>query len=65
MSKTNLLLIALLTGMLTFAIYSYRQSQPPDAEQIARCNEQAAAMPESTPEEINRSINSFVECLEQ
>jgi hypothetical protein len=65
MSKTNLLLIALLTGLLTFAIYSYRQSQPPDAEQIERCNAMAAELPESTPEEINRNINSFVECLEQ
>lgn len=65
MNKLNLLLIALLTGTLTFAIYSYRQSQPPDEEQIAQCNEEVAGMPENTREEINRSINTFVDCLEE
>ena len=65
MSKLNLFLIALLTGILTFAIYTYRQSQPPDREQIERCNELVAHMPENTQEEINRSINTFIECLEE
>ena len=53
-----------LTGVLTFILYRYHQAQPPDAAQIARCNELASAMPESTPEEINRSIHAFHECLE-
>ena len=65
MNKLNLFFIALLTGTLTFAIYKYRESQPPDQEQIERCNELAAQMPENTQQEINRSINTFVECLEQ
>ena len=65
MTKTNLLLAALLTGLLTFAIYTYRQSRSPDAERIAECNERVKGMPESTTEEINRSINTFMECLEE
>jgi hypothetical protein len=65
MNKLNLLLIALLTGTLTFAIYTYKSSRPPDQEQIERCNERVAYMPENTQEEINRSINAFIECLEE
>ena len=65
MHKSTLFLIALVTGILTFAIYSYRQSLPADEEQIERCNALADEMPENTREEINRSINTFVECLEQ
>jgi hypothetical protein len=61
----NLFLIALLTGTLTFAIYTYKTSQPPDREQIERCNERVADMPEDTQEEINRSIHTFMECLEE
>ena len=65
MNKLNLFLIALLTGTLTFAIYTYKSSRPPDLEQIERCNERVAHMPENTQEEINRSINAFIECLEE
>ncbi len=65
MNKLNLFLIALLTGTLTFAIYTYKTSQPPDREQIERCNERVAQMPENTQEEINRSINTFIGCLEE
>ncbi len=65
MNKLNLFLVALLTGTLTFALYTYKTSQPPDQEQIERCNEEVAHMPESTQEEINRSINTFIECLEE
>jgi len=64
MNKQNLLLISLLTGLLTFALYSYHGAQPPDQEQIERCNEMVDRIPENTREEINRSINSFLECLE-
>jgi len=65
MRKSTLFLIALVTGILTFAIYGYRQSQPADEEQIERCNERVADMPEDTQEEINRSIHTFMECLEE
>jgi hypothetical protein len=65
MNKLNLFLIALLTGTLTFALYTYKTSRPPDQEQIERCNEEVAQMPENTQEEINRSINTFIECLEE
>jgi len=64
MNKQNLLLVALLTGLLTFALYSYHEAQAPDQEQIDRCNELVEQMPENTREEINRNINTFLECLE-
>lgn len=64
MTKGNLLLIAALTGVLTFVIYNFRQNRAPDAQRIAECNARVEGMPESTREEINRSINTFTECLE-
>ena len=36
----------------------------PDEEQIERCNELVSQMPETNQQEINRSINTFLECLE-
>ncbi len=65
MNKLNLFLVALLTGTLTFALYQYKTSLHPDREQIERCNEEVAQLPENTQEEINRSINTFIECLEE
>lgn len=55
--------LTLVTGALTYALYRYQRSQPPDQEQIDRCNELADQMPESNQEEINRSINTFLDCL--
>lgn len=55
--------LTLVTGVLTYALYAYHRAQPPDQKQIERCNELAAGMPESTQEEINRSINTFLDCL--
>jgi len=56
--------ITLALGVLTYVLYQYHESQPPDQEQIERCNELVKDMPESTEAEINRSINTFIECLE-
>ena len=55
--------LTLLTGLLTFVLYRYHDSQPPDQERINRCNELADQMPENNQEEINRSINTFLDCL--
>jgi hypothetical protein len=65
MNRRLVVYLVLLTAVLTWTIYLYRQSQPPDEEQIARCNERVEDMPETTREEINRSINTFLECLEE
>ncbi|MDT8386506.1 MAG: hypothetical protein RQ736_03280 [Thiogranum sp.] len=58
------ILATLLLAVFTLVFYRYQSAQPPDAAQIERCNEQVNEMPESTPEEINRSIHAFYECLE-
>ncbi len=57
--------IALLTGLLTYVLYQYHRSQPPSQEQIERCNERASKMPERTEEEINKNINTFLDCLSE
>lgn len=63
MNKKIFVSLVLLTSMLTWVLYEYHRSQPPDQEQIERCNELANAMPENTPQEINKSINTFLDCL--
>ena len=55
--------LALLTGVLTYVFYHYHASRPPDSEDIERCNALADAMPEGNEAEINRSINTFLDCL--
>jgi hypothetical protein len=65
MNKKLLIYITLLTGLLTYVLYQYHRSQPPDQEQIERCNERVSKMPESTEEEINKSINTFLDCLSE
>lgn len=63
-TRTLVLYLILLTGVLTYVLYRYHEAQPPDQAQIDRCNELVKDMPESTQEEINRSINTFLECLQ-
>ncbi len=63
MNKKLFVYILLVTGLFTYLLYNYQRSQPPDRERIEYCNEQVKDMPESTPEEINRSINAFMDCL--
>ena len=65
MNRKLFIYIALLTGSLTYVLYQYHRSQPPDQEQIERCNERVDKMPESTEEEINKSINTFLDCLSE
>lgn len=59
-----LIFASLLLAVLTYALYRYHDAQPPDAAQIERCQALADAMPASTPEEINRSLHTLHECLE-
>jgi hypothetical protein len=63
-TRTLVLYLILLTGLLTYVLYRYHESQPPDQAQIDYCNELVKDMPESTQEEINRSINTFLECMQ-
>jgi len=63
-SKTVFIYLAVLVGLFTYILYRYHESQPPDQQQIERCNELVSQMPEHSEEEINRSINTFLECLE-
>ncbi len=62
-SKTVFIYLTLLVGIFTYIFYRYHESQPPDQQQIERCNELVSQMPERNQEEINRSINTFLECL--
>jgi hypothetical protein len=55
--------LTLLTGLLTYVLYQYHRSQPPDQAQIERCNQLVSKMPEGTEEEINRNINTFLDCI--
>ena len=64
MSKYLVIYAILLTALLTYLLYSYHDAQPADAERIAECNKLVSEMPETTQEEINRSIHTFHECLE-
>jgi len=63
-TKIAFIYLTLLVGLVTFVLYSYRESQPPDQQQVERCNQLVSQMAESNEEEINRSINTFLECLE-
>jgi len=62
-SKTVFIYLAVLVGLFTYTLYRYHDSQPPDQQQVERCNELVSQMPERNAEEINRSINTFLECL--
>ena len=62
-SKTVFIGLTVLVGLFTYALYRYHDSQPPDQQQIERCNELVSQMPERNEEEINRSINTFLDCL--
>ena len=63
MNKKLVVYLIVVTGLLTYVLYRYNRSQPPDQEQIERCNQLVSKMPESTKEEINKNINTFLECL--
>lgn len=63
MSKKLLLYLLFVTGLLAYVFYLYHQSQPPDEAQIERCEELVKGMPENTQEEINRSLNTYLDCL--
>jgi hypothetical protein len=63
MNRKMLIYLIVVTGLLTYVLYQYHDAQPPDQEQIERCNELADQMPQNTEEEINRSINTFLNCL--
>jgi hypothetical protein len=62
--KAVLIQILLLTCLLAYVLYRYHESQPPDQEQIDHCNQLVEDMPQDTREQINRSINTFMECLQ-
>ena len=62
-TRTIVAWLIALTGVLTYVLYRYHESQPPDQEQIEYCEELVKDMPEGTQEEINRSINTFLDCL--
>jgi hypothetical protein len=62
-SKTVFIYLTVLVGLFTYVLYRYHDSQPPDQQQIERCNELVSQMPERNEEEINRSINTFLDCL--
>jgi hypothetical protein len=64
MTKKTYLYLLALTAALTYTLYRYHATQPPDQDQIERCNAMADAMPENTEQEINQSINTFLECLQ-
>lgn len=63
-TRTVVVYLSLLTAVLTYVLYRYHESRPPDQEQIDHCNALVEGMPEDTQEQINRSINTFLECLE-
>jgi len=63
MNKKLLVYLVVVTGLLTYMLYRYQRSQPPGQERIDYCNALVKDMPENTRDEINRSINTFRECL--
>jgi len=65
MNKKIFLYLLVITGLLTYVLYLYHRSQPLDQARIDACEERVKDMPESTQEEINRSINTYMECLQQ
>ncbi len=62
-NRKTLVYLTLLAGLLTYVLFRYHDAQPPGQAQIERCNELAEQMSANTREEINRSINTFLECL--
>ena len=62
-NKSIFIALSVLLALITYTLYRYHESQPPDQQQIERCNELVSQMPERNEEEINRSINTFLECL--
>lgn len=64
MKRRFIILATLLLAVLTLVLYRYHDAQPPDAAQIARCEALADEMPANTQEEINRSLHTLHECLE-
>lgn len=65
MNRKLLVFLLALTALLTYVLYQYKRSRPPDAAQIERCEERVKGMPESTQEEIDRSINTYLDCLRE
>jgi preprotein translocase subunit YajC len=63
-TKSAFIYLTLLVGLFTYLLYRYQESQPPDQQQLERCNELVNQMPENDEKEINRSINTFLDCLE-
>lgn len=65
MNKKLFVYLVVVTGLLTYVLYRYQRSQPPDRAQIERCEERVKNMPEDTQDEINRSISTYLECLKE
>lgn len=65
MNRKLFVYLMALTGLLTYVLYQYHRSQPPDRAKIEECNERVSKLPERTEEEINRSINTFRDCLSE
>ena len=63
MTRSTLLYLMLLVGLLTWLLYNYHRSRPLDEERIEYCNELVSGMPERNEDEINQSINRFTDCL--
>jgi hypothetical protein len=63
MNLKTLFYLLLVTGVLTYTLYTVRSSRAPDPEQIQRCNELVSDMPEDTRQEIDRSISRFLDCI--
>lgn len=65
MNKKMFIYLLVITGLLTYGLFLYHRSQPLDQARIDACEARVKDMPESTQEEINRSINTYMECLRQ
>lgn len=65
MNKKLFLYLLVVTALLTYVLYRYHRAQPPDEAKIEECEERVKDMPESTQEEINRSINTYMDCLRE
>jgi len=63
LKKSTLVYLTLIVGVLTWLLYSYQRSGPPDEARIEYCNKLVSEMPESNQTEINQSINRFTDCL--
>jgi len=65
MNKKLLLYLVVVTGLIAWGLYRYNRSQPLDQARIDQCEERVKDMPESNQEEINRSINTYLDCLKE